>query len=538
VPREQAVSLELLRELASLSNRIYRRLGLLLDRRGHVTHVCVGDAHRLTLPDLGPNRTGAGRLRGLRLVHTSLVHDQFGRADLTDLIRMNLDLSAQVNVGEGGRAVSVLQAHLLPTNSERKRVEIRGPIRPEQVNGEFLEFIRALEEEFASTAPAVLGTEERERAILVGVTTGPVAAARESMDELAELTRSAGVVPVDRVVQRRDSVDGRTLVGKGLLEDLALRILRLRANAVIFDQDLRPAQARNLSRLIPVKIIDRTQLILDIFAQRAVSREGKLQVELARLKYLLPHLTYSRAALAQIRGGIGSNRGLGETKSELDRRYVRDRVHRLEQEIEGISRHRGVMRARRRHNRTPTAAIIGYTNAGKSTLFNALTGSGVLVKDQLFATLDTTARRLHLPGGRDAILTDTVGFLRDLPKDLVAAFKATLEELADASVLVHVADASNSRVFEQIQAVSGILAELGVERIPRLLVFNKRDLVDAAAFAPLARHENGLLVSALDPADVDRVRAAIGEALEAAASPGADFAAGEDSDPWDSRDGR
>ncbi len=522
MPREQAVSLELVRELAALSGRLSRRLGLLIDRKGHVLHVCLGDAHRQALPDLGANRTGPGRLRGLRLVHTSLAHESFGQADLTDLVRLNLDLSAQINVSEDGEATSVLQAHLLPTNSERKRVEIRGPDRPEQVNGEFLEFIQALEEEFAATASALTGTEESERAILVGVTTGPIEPARESMDELAELTRSAGVAPVERVVQRRDSVDGRTLVGKGLLEDLALRILRLRANAVIFDQNLSPAQSRNLSRILPVKIVDRTHLFLDIFAQRAVSREGKLQVELARLKYMLPHLTYARAALEQIRGGIGSNRGLGETKSELDRRYVRDRVHRLETQIEELSQRRGVMRARRTHTRTPTVAIVGYTNAGKSTLFNALTGAHALVKDQLFATLDTTARRLKLGGGREAVLTDTVGFIRDLPKHLVAAFKATLEELNDATLLLHVADASNPRVFEQIQAVSAILAELQVERIPRLLVFNKRDLIDGGAFEPIARYERGLLVSALDPAGIERVREAIGTAVAAAHAEAAD----------------
>jgi GTPase len=519
VPREQAVSTELMREMAALSGRLYRRIGVLLDRSGHVTHVCLGDAHRLPLPDLGPNRTGPGMLRGLRLVHTSLLADSFGQADVTELVRLNLDLSTQVNVGEEGTVASVVQAHLLPTNTERKRVEIRGPLRPAEVDGEFLEFVRALEEEFASTASELVGTEERERAILVGVTTGPIAAARESMAELAELTRSAGVQPVDRIVQHRAALDSRTLVGKGIVEDLALRILRLKANVVIFDQNLKPVQARNLSRSLPVKIIDRTQLILDIFAQRAVTREGKLQVELARLEYMLPHLTYARAALEQIRGGIGSTRGIGETKSELDRRYVRDRVHRLKHEIEMLSKHRGVLRSKRTASGTPTVAIVGYTNAGKSTLMNALTGADVLVKDQLFATLDTTARKLWIPAlGREVVLTDTVGFLRDLPRGLVAAFKATLEELREAALLLHVADASNLRVFEQIEAVGKILGDLGTSRIPRLLVFNKKDLVDAGSFEPLARHEEGLLVSALDPADVQRVRDAIGEALLASTS--------------------
>ncbi|MBI3845441.1 MAG: GTPase HflX [Planctomycetes bacterium] len=514
MPREQVATVELMREMAALSGRLYRRIGVMLDRRGHVAYVCLGDAHRLPLPDLGSTRTGPGMLRGLRLVHTSLNNDEFGKNDLTELVRQNLDLSLQVNVGEDGALASVVQAHLLPTNTERKRVEVSGPMRPNEINGEFLEFIGALEQEFASTANEMVGTEEGERAILVGATTGSLEAARESMDELEELTRSAGVAPIDRVVQRRAALDSKTLVGKGMLEELALRVLRLRANCVIFDQNLKPVQARNVSRSLPVKIIDRTQLILDIFAQRAVSREGKLQVELARLKYMLPHLTYARASLEQIRGGIGSTRGVGEMKSELDRRYVRDRVHRLEQEIADLSKHRGVMRAKRSQSGTPTVAIVGYTNAGKSTLMNALTGADVFVKDQLFATLDTTARKLWLPAlGREVVITDTVGFLRDLPKDLVAAFKATLEELREAALLLHVADASNPRVFEQTEAVTMLLGELGVARIPKLLVFNKKDLVDVGSFGPLARHDGGLLVSALDPVDVDRVRAAIGEAI-------------------------
>lgn len=501
VPKDAVLTPDLAREMAALSVALHRRLAVVIDRSGHVTHVALGDARRLDLPDLGTARTGPGRLRGLRLVHTSLLLDSFSEADVNDLIRNNFDLSAQINIGADGAARSLLRAHLLPSNSQRKRIEILGPDRIESLEADFSAFIAALEQEFAAKAPLVRETGGRERAILVGVATEALERVRDRMAELEALARTSGAIVVDTIVQKRAEIDSRTLVGRGLLSDLAVRALQLRADLVVFDRDLSPAQARNVSRELPLKVIDRTQLILDIFAQRAKSGEGKLQVELARLRYELPKLTRSGDRLAQVRGGIGSNRGLGETKAELDRRAVRERIRRLEERIRELAQRRGVMRRKRERAGVPTVAIVGYTNAGKSTLFNALTGADVFVMDLLFSTLDTTARRVRLPDGTAAVLTDTVGFIQELPSDLVSAFQATLEELHDADLLLHVADVSSPFLLEEVGAVEKILESLGLAKLPRLLVLNKTDLLPPGALeAARVGVERSFPISAIDPA--------------------------------------
>jgi len=518
VPKERVLTAELAREMAGLSVALHRRVGLVIDRSGHVTHVALGDANRLDLPDLGHSRTGPGRLRGLRLVHTSLLLDSFAEADVNDLIRNNFDLSAQINIGADGSLRSVLRAHLLPSNSQRKRIEILGPDRVESLEADFGDFIVALEQEFAAKAPLVKETGGRERAMLVGVATEALERVRDRMSELEALARTSGAIVVDTIVQKRSELDSRTLVGRGLLADLVVRALQLRADLVVFDRDLSPAQARNLSRELPVKAIDRTQLILDIFAQRARSGEGKLQVELARLKYELPKLTRSGDRLSQVRGGIGSNRGLGETQAELDRRAVRERIRRLEERIRELAQRRSVMRRRRTRAGVPTVAIVGYTNAGKSTLFNALTGADVLVRDLLFSTLDTTARRIRFAEGTTAILTDTVGFIEELPQDLVAAFKATLEELHEADLLVHVADVSSPFLADEVEAVEKILEDLRLARLPRLLVLNKVDRLEPEALdLATVGLERGIRLSALDPKDAKSLAARIARELSESA---------------------
>jgi GTP-binding protein HflX len=318
-------------------------------------------------------------------------------------------------------------------------------------------------------------------------------AAEESMSELKELARSAGVEILDCIVQGRREVDPRYVIGRGKLQELVLRSMQQMATMIIFDTDLSPSQARHIGEETSLKIVDRTQLILDIFAQRAQSADGKLQVELAQLKYLLPRLSARDDSLSRLTGGIGG-RGPGETKLEIDKRRVRDRISNLEKKIGRLSGERAVRRRQRNRRDLPVISIVGYTNAGKSTLLNALTCSEVLVENKLFATLDPTSRRLRFPRDREVIITDTVGFIRDLPKDLVNAFRATLEELLDADLLLHVVDASDPAFPEQIRAVETILGDLGLLSTPRVLVFNKSDRADAAA---LAGHEEGVAVSAL-----------------------------------------
>jgi GTP-binding protein HflX len=307
------------------------------------------------------------------------------------------------------------------------------------------------------------------------------------MAELRELAQSARVVVLDEMIQRRPTIDPRTLLGKGKLDELLVRAMQLGADAIIFDRELQAAQVRSISEATDLKVIDRSQLILDIFAQRAQSHEGKIQVELAQLKYILPRLVMGQnSAFSRLAGGIGG-RGPGETKLETDRRRVRDRIHRLEKELASQAKRREQRRKERLRHQVPTISIVGYTNAGKSTLLNALTASDVLAESRMFATLDPTTRRLRLPREREVIINDTVGFIRDLPPDLIAAFRSTLEEIDGSRLLIHLVDASSPRWQQQISSVDRILSELHVEQIPRLLVLNKVDLIDRELLEAMQR---------------------------------------------------
>uniref|UniRef100_UPI00272E4892 GTPase HflX n=1 Tax=Geoalkalibacter sp. TaxID=3041440 RepID=UPI00272E4892 len=321
----------------------------------------------------------------------------------------------------------------------------------------------------------------------------------ESLNELAELARTADVVVLDRVVQRTQKIHPRFLMGEGKIREVIIRALQQGATLLIFDQDLSPGQVRSISEMTEMKVIDRTQLILDIFARRAHTLDGKVQVEVAQLKYLMPRLLGKGTAMSRLMGGIGG-RGPGETKLEIDRRRIRERLSRLEKQLEELARGRRQRRQRRIRAEVPIVSIVGYTNAGKSTLLNALTQSAVFTEDLLFATLDTATRRLRFPEEREVIITDTVGFIRKLPKSLLGAFKATLEELEDADLLLHVVDISAERFEEHIAAVERILQDLDLARIPRLLVFNKIDRLPSGEVAALCRRFAAIPVSALERA--------------------------------------
>jgi GTP-binding protein HflX len=499
VPAEDIVSPELARHLCEISRETNRQVGVLLDRKGDVQWVVVGDARKLVLPDVGRARAGERRLRGLRLVHTHLDGEPLNRDDHTDLALLRLDLVAAIEVLESGLPGRMHYAHLLPENPSGALWKDEQAPSIHEVGYQALAGALALEEELQREITAARRTGGRERAILVGFGAQgrrDRSTAESSLAELAELARTAGVEVVESTLQMRKEIDPRYLIGKGKLEDVVLRSMQRMADVIVFDADLSPSQARHIAEATSLKILDRTQLILDIFAQRAQSGEGKLQVELAQLKYLYPRLTGRDTSLSRLMGGGVGGRGPGETKLEIDRRRVRDRITALERKIEGLSGDRAVRRKQRNGRGLPVISIVGYTNAGKSTLLNALTHSSVLVEDKLFATLDPTSRRLRFPRDREVIITDTVGFIRDLPRDLVAAFRATLEELADADLLLHVVDASDPRSGEQIEAVETILGQLGLGEKPRLRVFNKVDRLPQAAAAPLSTSPDSVAVSA------------------------------------------
>ena len=493
VQQRELVSAELGRHLTEISREIGRQVGVMLNRRGEVEHVIVGDARQLELPDIGRARAGQLRLRGLRLVHTHLKDEELTRDDLTDLVLLRLDAVAAIVAGEDGLPGKVFLATLLPFNpkGELHRLYQAPSLADLQFDAQ-AEFA-ALEQEMARAAPShTTGSEGR--AILVSVYTRDRPGAEASMAELRELARTAGVEVLDVVLQGRRAIDPRTLIGEGKLSDVLVRSMALGADLLVFDRNMTPSQGRHIAEKTSLKILDRTQLILDIFARRAQSADGKLQVELAQLKYMLPRLVGKDDSLSRLAGGIGG-RGPGETKLENDRRRARDRISHLEERIDRLSADRATRRRQRSRQGVPVISIVGYTNAGKSTLLNSLTDSSVLAEDKLFATLDPTSRRLRFPRDREVVITDTVGFIRDLPKDLVNAFRATLEELEDADLLLHVVDASDPQHDQQAESVEKILKTLDVEATPRLLVFNKADRVPEVA-QTLAIRSDGVAVSA------------------------------------------
>jgi GTP-binding protein HflX len=496
LPPDRLISHEFARELCELSHGLGRQVGVLVDRRGDVAHVMVGDASGIRMPDWGRMRAGAGRLRGLRCLHTTLGGEPLTRDDVTDLAKLRLDAMATVEVREDGTPGNVHVAALLPQNERGAGVQVLPPRLPSQLDLDFPAWIRSLEDELAG-ASRTREVTQGERAILVVVTAGR---SREetaySTEELRELARSAGVEVVDVLVQSRPQPDPRTVMGSGKLQDLLIRCFQSDVDLVIFDDNLTAAQARNLGETLDLRVIDRTQLILDIFAQHAKTRDGKLQVELAQLKYVLPRLAQRDPSLSRLGGGIGG-RGPGETKLEVDRRRVRDRIARLERDLGALSRQREHRRARRSRRGVPVLSIVGYTNAGKSTLLRALTQTAVWVEDKMFATLDPASRRLRFPRDREVVVTDTVGFIRDLPPDLVAAFRATLEELREADVLLHVVDASGEDIDRRLAAVRRVLDELGLRDRPELLVFNKIDRLPPGEGARLAAQYGAVPVSAL-----------------------------------------
>ena len=484
-PSEDVYTIEQARELALLSRALGRQMGLLIDRKGRVQMVLVGEAGSILIPELPRGRTGQERLRGLRLLHTHLSPDGISQEDLMDMLFLRLDAVIALSVNPTGDPVQWQAAHLLPSGATGKPYHLDAPQPWDRTAAQFTATAEALEEELARRGEDAREAADAPRALLVSVAAQPRILQERNLDELAELARTAGLTVAGRMAQRVAQVNPRLILGKGKVAELEVLALQGRAGMLVFDGELSPAQLHNLADITERKVIDRTQLILDIFAQHAVTRAGKLQVELAQLRYTQPRLVGKNRAMDRLMGGIGG-RGPGETKLETDRRKSRERMARIRKELDQLRRQRAFTRARRSRQGIPLAALVGYTNAGKSTLLNRLTRSDVLAENKLFATLDPTTRRLRFPAEREIILADTVGFIRNLPKELMDAFRATLEELEAADLLVHVADASHPDLLQQISAVETILAEMELDRVPRLLVLNKWDQLAAPARAELA----------------------------------------------------
>jgi GTP-binding protein HflX len=491
------ISPELTRDLSRLSHEIRRQIGLLVNRQGKVAFVIVGDSKKIVIPPINEYRAAPGRLKGLRCIHTHLTKEPLTNDDLTDLALLRLDMMAVVVNGEKGMPQKVYVGHILPKSSVGNPYQILPPLPPSQLDIDCLAMIQALEDELARVSKGHAADSGRERALLVDVSSSPKQDPVEPLAELKSLAKSSGIEVVGTVSQQRSRHKAGFFIGPGKLQDLAILALQEAATVIIFNRELSPSQIRSITDQIELKVIDRTQLILDIFAQRAQTREGKLQVELAQLKYLLPRLILKNTAMSRLTGGIGG-RGPGETKLEINRRRARDRIVRLEKELLAVRKQRRQQRALRQKKGLSVISIIGYTNAGKSTLLNTLTKSDVLAESRLFATLDPSSRRLKFPRDTEVIITDTVGFIKDLPKDLLVAFRATLEELESADLLLHIIDISNPQYSAQIESVEAILSDLNLQHTASIRVLNKMDLVNPVAIQKINRALRGTAVSAKD----------------------------------------
>lgn len=508
---DQFIPDELVEKLARLTSMINREIAVYISRKGKVLTVIVGDHSTVALPEINVRR-GQNLLSSVRCIHTHPDgNSKLSVVDLSCLVALRLDAMIAVGV-ENGQYTSISVG--IPTighNFTIEKADLFGPFRlGEKDFSVVFKLIEEIDSALRSNPLRPTTNESEEKAVLVGMDVisqdepeySPWSSL-ESLDELEELAHTAGAKVLDKVLQKRFSLDPAYLIGKGKAEEIALLCQSIGADLVIFDEELSGSQVRNLEEIIGRKVIDRTTLILDIFARRAKSREGKIQIELAQLKYLLPRLTGMGTQLSRLGGGIGT-RGPGEKKLETDRRHIRSRIKSLAEELEEVKKRRDLQRENRR--RVPVVALVGYTNAGKSTLLNSLCNTDVLVEDKLFATLDPTARKLLLPDGSQIVVVDTVGFIRKLPHDLVEAFKSTLEEAAYADVIVHVVDSSSKEIDTHISVVNNILQDLGAAQKPTIVAFNKIDLVDPVSLVPYLRGiEQYVEISALKNTGVDKL---------------------------------
>ncbi|MEH2412213.1 GTPase HflX [Nostoc sp.] len=527
IPGDRITTPDFSQRLAAISTEVNQPVCAYINRRGQVIRVGVGTPRQTQIPPLELPRYGAERLSGIRCIATHLKPEPPNESALTAMALQRLDALVILNITgmgftrRGGGATGYVKeaylAHLTPQESRTlitspaalkvEESQIQSPswnISPplgldDLAEQDLVDLVENLEAEFQREFIAQEVDADHDRVLIVGVMTSEITPLQfqDTLVELARLVDTAGGDVLQTIQQKRSRVHPQTVVGEGKVQEIALTAQTLGVNLVVFNRDLSPSQVRNLEMQIGIRVVDRTEVILDIFAQRAQSRAGKLQVELAQLEYMQPRLAGRGRTMSRLGGGIGT-RGPGETKLETERRAIGQRISRLQKEVNQLQAHRSRLRQRRQHREVPSVALVGYTNAGKSTLLNALTNAEVYTADQLFATLDPTTRRLVIPYGetnehQEILITDTVGFIHELPASLMDAFRATLEEVTEADALLHLVDLSHPAWLRHIRSVREILAQMPITPGPALVIFNKIDQADSETLA-LAREEFPLAV--------------------------------------------
>ena len=520
----QLVSQELAVKLADITEYINREISVYITRSGQIIEIAVGDNATVELPSFS-GRRGAGRLSGIRCIHTHPGGNPYlSGVDISALKNNKYDAMVAIGVVSPDFIKSELTFGLITgiDSNENYTAECYGPYSIEEAeNINFVNTVSTIERILDKQTGTASLQVMSERAILIGMEWGrndSLWTVDDSLEELKQLADTAGATVIKKFIQKRPKPDPAFFIGRGKVQELALYAQQENIDLCIFDDELSPAQQRNIESVMGIRILDRTALILDIFAQRARTNEGKLQVELAQLQYTLPRIMGKGLMLSRLGGGIGT-RGPGETKLEVDRRRIRDRIAFIKEQIEKVKAVRSLHRSKRKKNNVFEVSLVGYTNAGKSTLLNTLTNSDIYAKDQLFATLDPTTRQLTLPNKQEIIITDTVGFIQRLPHQLIAAFRSTLEVVTEADLLVHVIDVSHELYKEQAAAVHEVLKEIGAETKPVITVYNKIDKLppDSKLADRLALEEDTVCISAAKKLNLETLQQMIESHLKSKA---------------------